>query len=306
MFKWFRRAAMPALACLALSGCFLQPGKFDSTLDLRKDGSFTFVYKGQIYLLALSKIADMASKAETASDQFVPEACYDDDLDERTCTADELAEQKRTWEEGKETKKQEDQKNAEMMRAMLGGIDPADPEAAKELAERLRHQAGWRSVTYVGDGLFEVDFALSSKLTHDFVFPTIERFPMANAFVMANRRADGTVRIDAPGFSAQGAGNPMQALMAGAMGAGASSPTTDVSDAEATSDAVRKGDLSPADAVALSAPEIDGTFRIVTDGEVLANNTDDGPQAGPRGKTLQWRVTKRTQVAPLALIRLAP
>ena len=37
MFKWFRRAAMPALACLALSGCFLQPGKFDSTLDLRKD-----------------------------------------------------------------------------------------------------------------------------------------------------------------------------------------------------------------------------------------------------------------------------
>ena len=292
MFSWFRRAIVPALACLALSGCFLQAGKFDSTLDLRKDGSFTFAYKGQIYLLALSKIADMASKAEAES-EFVADTCYDDDLDERTCTADELAEQKRTWEEGKEKKKLEDQKNAEMMRAMLGGIDPADPEAAKELAERLRHQAGWRSVTYVGDGLFEVDFALSSKLSHDFVFPTIERFPMANAFVMANRRADGSVRLDAPGFTAQSLTNPMQAMMSGALSAGAANGPTDANqDAEA----------GPTP----SLPEIDGTFRIVTDGEILANNTDDGPQANPRGKILQWRVTKRTQVAPLALVRLVP
>jgi hypothetical protein len=292
MFSWFRRAVVSALACLALNGCFLQAGKFDSTLDLRKDGSFTFAYKGQIYLLVLSKIADMASKAEAES-EFVADTCYDDDLDERTCTADELAEQKRTWEEGKEKKKLEDQKNAEMMRAMLGGIDPADPEAAKELAERLRHQAGWRSVTYVGDGLFEVDFALSSKLSHDFVFPTIERFPMANAFVMANRRADGSVRLDAPGFTAQSLTNPMQAMMSGALSAGAANGPTDANqDAEA--------------APTPSLPEIDGTFRIVTDGEILANNTDEGPQANPRGKILQWRVTKRTQVAPLALVRLVP
>jgi hypothetical protein len=292
MFKWIRRAAVPAFACLALTGCFLQPGKFDSTLDVRKDGSFTFAYKGQIYLLALSKIADMAGKAEAES-EFVAETCYDDNLDERTCTADELAEQRRTWESEKQTKKQEEQKNAEAMRAMLGGIDPADPEAAKELAERLRHQAGWRSVTYLGDGLFEVDFSLSSKLSHDFVFPTIERFPMANAFVMANRRADGTVRIDAPGFTAQNSTNPMQAMMSGALGAGGPNGSTDAN---------QDGQAAPAPIV----PEIDGTFRIVTDGEILANNTDEGPQTGARGKTLQWRVTKRTQVAPLALVRLAP
>jgi hypothetical protein len=291
MFKWFRRAAMPALACLALSGCFLQPGKFDSTLDLRKDGSFTFSYKGQIYLLALSKMADMASKAES-SGEFTAETCYDDDLDERPCTAEELAEQKSAWESTRKSKEEEQQKNAEMTRAMLGGIDPADPEAAKELADRLRHQVGWRTVTYVGDGLFEVDFALSSRAGHDFVFPTIERFPMANAFVMANRRADGSVRIDAPGFSAQGAANPMQALMSGALGPGTSGTAG--------------GDQDAAAAPTPPMPEIDGTFRLITDGEILANNTDDGPQAGPRGRTLQWRITKRTQVAPLALVRLAP
>jgi hypothetical protein len=276
---------------MALTGCFLQPGKFDSTLDLRGNGSFTFAYKGQIYLLALSKIADLASKAE-AGGEFAAEACHDDNLAERPCTADELAEQRRAWEESKAAKKQEDQKNAEMMRAMLGGIDPADPAAAKELAERLRHQAGWRSVNYVGDGLFEVDFELSSKLTHDFVFPTIERFPMANAFVSASRRADGTVRIDAPGFSGQSAGNPMQSAMAGILGAAAAGEAAGA-------------DGAAPDASMLAIPEIDGTFRIVTDGEILANNTDEGPQAGAAGKVLQWRVTKRAQTAPTALMRLA-
>jgi len=288
MTKWFQRAAL--LACLTLTGCFLQPGKFDSTLDLRKDGSFTFAYKGQIYLLALSKIADMASKAEVEA-PFAPEKCYDDNVDERTCTADELAEQKRAWESEKESKKQEEKKNAEAMRAMLGGIDPADPAAAQELAERLRHQAGWRSVTYAGDGMFEVDFALSSKLTHDFVFPMIERFPMANAFVTANRRADGAARVEAQGFTAQSATNPMQGAL-GMLGAAAASDAA-------------KGGAAP-DAASLGIPEIDGTFRIVTDGEILANNTENGPQAGPGGKVLEWRITKRTTAPPMALVRLAP
>jgi hypothetical protein len=293
MFKWFRRAVVPALACLALTGCFLQPGKFDSTLNLRKDGSFTFAYKGQIYLLALSKVADMAMKAEAGDDKFVADSCYDDDLNERTCTADELAGQKSAWENAKKAKAQENQKNTEMMRAMLGGIDPADPAAAKELAERLRHQAGWRSVSYVGDGLFEVDFALSSKLTHDFIFPTIERFPMANAFVTADRRADGTARIEAPAFTGQSATNPMQGALGGMLGAAAASGAA-------------KDGAENADVASLGIPEIDGTFRIVTDGEILANNTEEGPQASPGGKVLQWHVTKRTTAAPMALVRLAP
>jgi hypothetical protein len=292
MLKWFRRA-LPALACLALSGCFLQPGKFDSALDLRKDGSFTFTYKGQIYMLALSKIADMASKAEASSAEFTPETCYDDDLNERKCTADELAGQKRNWEEQKANKAKEDKNNAEMMRAMLGGIDPADPEAAKEMADRLRHQAGWRSVNYVGDGLFEVDFSLSSKMTHDFAFPVIERFPMSNVFVMATRRADNSVRIEASGFTGQSATNPMQGAMGGMLGAAAAS------------EAAKNGEAAK-DAPSLDIPDIDGTFRIVTDGDILANNTDEGPQAGAGGKVLQWRINKRTTAAPMALVRLAP
>src|SRR5690606_7007229 len=189
------------------------------------------------------------------------------------------------WETARAEKLASADKEAQSMRALLGGIDPADPAAAQELTERLRRQEGWRKVEYKGDGLFEVDFAIESKLSHDFAFPTFERFPMGNFFVMANLRAGNVVRIDAPAFAAQGAGNPFQGMMSGMAG---------VVNAFAT---------DGSDALPL-IPEMEGTFTIVTDGEVLANNTDEGPIPGPGGKMLTWKVNKRTQSPPTALIRL--
>jgi hypothetical protein len=52
------------------------------------------------------------------------------------------------------------------------------------------------------------------------------------------------------------------------------------------------------------APDIEGTFAVVTDGEILANNTDEGPAADPRGKKLVWQVDRATATPPTALIRL--
>lgn len=288
MMKRFWRAAMPAIACMLLSGCFLQPGRFESALDLRRDDSFTFSYKGQIYLLALSKLAEFGSKAEAGAGEFAERPCFgEDDLEERPCTAAEVAQQRRDWEAEKQRKLKQAEEQGAMMRAMLGGIDPASPEAARELAERLRRQAGWRQVSYLGDGMFEVDFALTSRLSHDFAFPTFERFPMANFFVIATRREGGTIRIDAPAFAAQGGANPMQGMMAGMAGAFGALGESE------------QGKDMPV------LPELDGTFRVVTDGEILANNTDDGPQAHPAGQVLEWKISTRTQSAPMALVRIA-
>jgi len=291
MFKRFWRAAVPVIACLALTGCFLQPGKFDSALDLRKDGTFTFTYKGQIYMLALSKMAEEAGKADAAA-PFVGRPCLDEDQNEHPCTKAELAEQQSKWREERQQKLQQDQQNRQAMRAMLGGIDPNDPRAAEQLAEHMRRQAGWRSVTYLGDGMFDVDFSVTSRLTHDFAFPTLEQFPMNDFFVLLTRRQDGSVRIDAPGYSPQGGGNPMGAIMAGMTG--------DL----ATTGAADEGDKG--EAKGPPVPAIDGTFRIVTDGQILANNTDEGPRAGPGGQVLQWTVNQRTSAAPTALVKLAP
>jgi hypothetical protein len=216
-------------------------------------------------------------------DDFTATTCWDDDFNERECTQEQLAEQKAAWEAGAEQRRVRAEQEAATMRQMFGGIDPADPKAAEELAARLRRQEGWKRVDYRGDGLFEVEFALGGTLGHDFVFPTFERFPLTNTFVVANLRQGRSVRIEAPGFGAQGGANPFQAMFAGMAAAGAT----------ATS-----GEAMP------QLPEMEGTFRVVTDGQILANNTEEGPRSAPEGQVLEWHVNKRTEAAPMALVQL--
>jgi hypothetical protein len=176
-----------------LAACIVSPGKFEAVLDLRRDGTFRFNYKGEIYLLALGKLAEMSSGQEQA---FVETPCYNDEtFEERPCTEEELAERRTAWEQQAESRRQD----AEQMRQFLGGIDPADPAAAEELAARLSRQEGWKRVQYRGGGLFEVEFSLESRLDHHFAFPTLERFPVANSFVTANLRQGGSVQVEAPG-----------------------------------------------------------------------------------------------------------
>lgn len=273
-----RAAALAGASALMLSGCLLTPGKFASELQLMKDGSFAYSYDGEIQMLALSKLAEMGKNAE---EEFKAE-CWNDDFETRECTAGEVADQKKEWEAGAAERKEKNAKEAEQMKAFLGGIDPSNPEAAKELAERLQRQRGWNSVTYLGDGLFDVDFAISGQLSHDFAFPTIEKLPMANVFVSVNLRDEGQIRIDAPGFAAMGGGNPMQGMMSGMAGLAAMS--------------TEGGDKIPKFATT------EGTFAIVTDGRILANNTDEGPKAAARGQRLAWTISARTEQAPTALI----
>jgi hypothetical protein len=260
------------IGVLLLAACMLAPGKFDSQLDVRQDGRFTFNYVGQIHFLPLSQRARDAT--------FSPESCSGDDGEERPCTAAELAEQRRNWEAGRAEREAEDRREAQSMQAFTGNLDVSDPRAGEELAARLRRQAGWRRVDYRGDGLFDVDFRISGTLDHDFTFPTLENFPLANAFVQLTRRNDGTIRIDAPGF-AQGMGAEGLGGMAGSLMGGTTSTNANV-------------------------PTAEGRFVLATDAQILANNTDEGPQAVPSGQQLAWTINLRSTAAPMALLRLAP
>lgn len=284
-----RSLAMAAvgLATLLLAGCLLLPGKFTSAIDLRKDGTFSFTYKGDIHVLALSKLAaeERDRKIDTAT--FEPSTCYNDETgEERTCTADEIATQRKDWEDTvaqqKSAAAEKKKSDEQMAKAMLGGIDPSDPRAAQEFADRLRRQKGWKSVIDKGDGKFEVEYAITGKLTHDFSFPSVEKLPMVMPFVTMIRRADGSVRIDAPAFAAGAGNSPFMGMAAMA--------------------ADEKSQKAGGDGV----PVLDGTLVLTTDGEILANNTDEGPSAGTSGKMLQWKVNARTKDAPTALVRIYP
>ena len=45
--RFFRLTALAA-ATLTLGSCFFAPGKFSSTMELRRDGRFSFSYTGEV------------------------------------------------------------------------------------------------------------------------------------------------------------------------------------------------------------------------------------------------------------------
>lgn len=265
-------AVLVTTLTLMLGACLFAPGRFTSSLDVHKDRSFTFRYVGEIIMLPLVESAKKAT--------FTPEPCHDEDsYDERPCRPQEIADQKKAWDEQQAAKRKSD---AQAAQYLFGGIDPSNPAAAQEIAARLQRQAGWNKVTYLGAGRFSVDYALSGRLDHDFTFPTVERFPMANAFVQISLRDDGSVRIDAPGFGPAGSGSGPAGLLGG-LGGMATPETPD------------------------QPNPMDGSFILHTDAAILANNTDEGPQAGESGShVLTWQANPRTQAAPMALVQLGP
>ena len=280
-------AGLAVLLSMALAACLVLPGKFAETLDLRKDGHFSYSYKGEILVLGLSKLADLAKMGGDSAEPFTPFCLSKKTERERPCTAAETAQQKQEWEEGQKAAADSKQKSNAAMQAMMGGIDPNDPKAGEELAERLRKQAGWNKVTYKGDGVYEVDFSVSGQLAYDFSFPTLERMPVVIPFLAINRRADGSVRVSSPIMEQQAGGGGAQAMGMGGFAA--------AMQAEKGEDGQGNGP---------DFPQLDGTLTLTTDGTILANNTEDGPKADPAGQRLTWKLNVRNTAAPMALVQL--
>jgi hypothetical protein len=281
-----RRMAAAGLAVvlsLAVAACFVMPGKFAATLDLRKDGSFTYTYKGEMLVIGLTKMAQMIMAADKAT-PFEAEPCYKDGEEtERTCTKAELAQQKTDWEAAQKAKAEKEAAELESFKQMFGGIDPNDPKAAEELAVRLRGQAGWKSVIYKGNGTYDIDVSISGRLDYDMAFPSIEKMPGMYPFLVANRRANGEVRIDSPIMQLASLGMPM---------------------GNAAQNVLQSRLPKDGKEALPEFPMANGTFTLTTDGVILANNTEKGPTAVPTGKQLTWDISGHNPIAPYALIGL--
>lgn len=308
-------------AALLMTGCMLVPGKFTSELELLSDGKFTYRYDGEIYLLAMSQLAEAGAMfGDEGESEFVEQPCYvdsdeeaeapesslfpdntgeavvegdeeEDDypiLEERDCTEEELAEQREAYEKTQERKRKQAEQQAQIINLLFGGLDPSDPDSADELVKRLKRQRGWKEVEHLGDGKFNVSFEITATMGHDFVFPTFEKFPMNNFMLTAAVREPNTIRIDAPGFAVQGGEGPLGGMMSGMVGV--MQAFGDDEDRELAQD----------------IPELDGTFAIITNGRILANNTDEGPVEveGTDMQRIEWTITSRTRSAPMALIGL--
>lgn len=249
---------------LLLTGCLLSPGKFASTLDLQRDGRFTFTYVGQIV------VTDTSSPPA----EFAPTPCYDETTyDERECTEAELKQQRKDFDAAQAANQDE----GGMASKGMGNF--GSEESIAELIEQLKKQDGWKSVTYRGNRIIDVDYAISGTIGHGFAFPLIEGGGAVMPFITLTRRKDGSVKVVAPAFSGGGAGGELASL--GAMAGAAGAPNK------------------------AEQPKPEGTFTITTDGRILTNNTEEGPAAVAGRSVLKWEVNSRLDKGPEALIGLA-
>ena len=282
-----------AAAPLMLSGCLWGPGKFTSELALNKAGTFVLDYKGEIMLQLpddktspgpwsndlATCYADGRIRAESGpvSVSIDPElsAEVEDSDAERPCSAAEIGKLKSEYEAKAAEKRAEQAKEADQM-AKLFGLPGSDDASNRRFAANLMKYQGWRSVTYKGKGLFDVDYHFEGRVTQDFAFPMMPDSDLLIPFIMLRRRADGSVMVTAP------------ALTGGKGPFGARAKMMGLPD---------KGNDGP-------PSRAEGRFTITTDGEILTNNSEDGPVPTQGGRQVHWDVGPGNEKVPEMLVRL--
>lgn len=147
----------------------------------------------------------------------------------------------------------------------------AKDDQYRELAAQLSKEYGYRTVEYRGDGMFYVDYAISGTLTHNFVYPYNQDAAMIFPWLTIELRGGDTVRVKAPGFAKQ----DMSGMGPLGMGAGDDMPS-----------------------------KMDGTFTLTTDAGVVSQNEESGAKTVGGNSVITWRVTARTEDAPMAVLRL--
>lgn len=249
--------AMAAMgAALLLSACLVTPGKFDSTLDIRADRSFAFTYKGEIIAHDLDK---------GMPDSGVPE---DEGMEDESSLLRDIA----LGADAKSKKKAPEPDSDDF--SDVGDDESGKPDEAQmqAIATALSKEKGFRSARYMGNSRFEVDYAISGKLTHGFVFPFNLDARLVFPFVAIELRGADRVRVKAPGFS-----NSSGKAPAGIPGA----------DSEE------------------AAKDLKGSFTLTTDAEIVSQNQEDGAVAIAGGRKIVWSVDALTTEAPMAVLKVA-
>jgi hypothetical protein len=280
-----------AAAPLLLTGFLWGPGKFTSDLSLRKNGTFVLDYRGEIVLQIPE---DNASGAEPWSDKMA--RCYEDGRSEiirgmivepstgaevdspentRTCTPSERGKLKTQYEQESAAQAEKKRQESEQMSRMFGLPGAGDASNRRFAANLMKYQ-GWRSVAYKGKGVFDVDYHFEGRVGQDYVFPLMPESDLVIPFVEIRRRNDGSLMVTAP------------ALTGGAGPFGARARMMGLPD---------KGEGGP-------VSRAEGRFTITTDGEILTNNSEDGPVAGPSGIQVRWDVSPASSKIPEMLVRL--
>jgi hypothetical protein len=244
----FLRAASALACCLMLGACLVTPGKFESTLDIRPDRQFSFTYKGEILSSDMKGLGN--SSGMPGNDPL------GDSAPEKKDSA---------WR--KTALQQRDDDPFDNSR------DKRDDAQMQAIATALSKEKGFRSARYMGNNRFEIDYAISGRLTHAFLFPFNSDAKIVLPFVAVELRGEDRVRVKAPGYS---------------------------NDFDKSREPM--GQSGPGDD---AAKALDGTFTLTTNAEIVSQNQEDGAQSTADGKRIVWKVTPLTSEAPTATLRVS-
>ena len=253
-------------APLLLASCLLTPGKFTSTLDIKADRSFTFTYAGEVIFQDPAEAMAQGMAEGMAADATQPvddegrsaeggDSDMDADLDADT-DSPEMAPPTPVF-----------------TPAAPGPETPAKIAERRALAETLAKEVGYRSVEYLGNNKFRVDYAISGRLDRGFMFPINLDAKALLPWVVIEVRRDNTARVSALAFG------DADSNMGGMGGSGGSAP---------------------------GKPPIEreGTFTLTTDATLVMQNNEEGMAPGP-GTKVVWRVTPTSKTVPTAVVRFA-
>ncbi len=283
MHHWTKRL-FALTAPLLLSSCLWGPGKFTSDLTLRKNGTFVLDYRGEIVLQTPPDETKaepwkntMARCRKSGATEVVPKGWQGSNFPDdpiRACTPAEIAKLKSQYERDSSEKSAVKKQEAEEM-AKVFGLPGLDDASNRAFAAKLMKYAGWRFVTYRGKGVFDVDYHFEGRATQDFLFPAFPDNDLIIPFIAIRRRTDGSVLVTAPAMT--GGAGPLAARAGPAAVSG-----------------MKDGPVSRAQ----------GRFAVITDGEILTNNSEDGAATHAIGRQVRWDVGPNSSKIPETLIRL--
>jgi hypothetical protein len=268
---YFARWLALIVAPLMLTSCLLVPAKFTSSLDIRADRTFTFTYVGEVQLLKSSK--------ETPDDGS---SGFEDtpNSSEQSWREEEGDGEPRMIKIADKPKAKAKAKGKASARDDDFGDSPEEATKLKQLVQTLSGEYGFRSVRYIGSRKLAIDYRITGKLDHAFIFPFNPDGEIIVPFIAVELRGKDRLRVKAPGFA-------NDESSAGSMGMG------------------RMGGMGGMGGGGSPGSELDGTFTLTTTAEVVSQNQEEGAQVAPDGgKKIVWTVNPNTRDAPMAVLRV--
>jgi hypothetical protein len=232
----FAKLAIALAALLLLASCLFTPGRFVSTLDIKADRSFTFTYVGEVVVIDPSEDMRPGTSANHGDTDGGGMAQSIAPPPIPPLTAEQIA---------------------------------AAVAKRRALGEIFAKEAGYRSVEYLGNNRFRVDYAISGRLDHSIVYPFNLDAKSIIPWIAIEVRKDSTARVSALAFG------DADSLFGTRQG---------------------KGEMNAAGR--------EGTFTLTTDAALAMQNNEDGLAPGP-GTRIVWRISPVTRAVPTAVVRFA-